>query len=192
MELQMVKNSFSILQRIRNKIKIKGNNHTIILEDGVKTNITGCNIYIKGEKCILHIKKKGCRIKNSHIEIIGNNCKLEIGNKCIIGYDCYLSCKETDTKLIINDNCALSRNIKIMTSDGHPIFQNDKLTNQAKNIIINKKVWLADNVTILKGVEIGSNSIIGINSTVTKSISNNSIAIGNPARVKKENITWEL
>ena len=40
-----------------------------------------------------------------------------------------------------------------------------------------------DDVTILKGVTIGKNSVIGNGSIVTKSIPENVIAAGNPARV---------
>ena len=138
---------------------------------------------------------KGCRIKNSNIEIVNDNCTIEIGKNCIIGYNCYLSCKENNTKLIIKENCSLSRNIKIMTSDGHPIFNNNKTTtqriNNAKDIIINDNIWIADNVTILKGVTIMSNSIIAINSTLTKDVPSNSIFAGNPAKLVKENILWE-
>lgn len=41
-------------------------------------------------------------------------------------------------------------------------------------------------MTILKGVIIGKNSVIGSNSVVCKSIPNNVIASGNPAKVIKE------
>jgi len=51
-------------------------------------------------------------------------------------------------------------------------------------------VWLADNVTILKGVEVAEGSIVGINSTLTKSISSNVIAVGNPAKVVKDGVNW--
>ncbi len=84
-----------------------------------------------------------------------------------------------------------SRNVKIMTSDGHDILENSKRINYAKDINIGNHVWLADNTTILKGVTIGDNSIIGINSTVTKSVPINSIAAGNPAKVVKSSIYWE-
>lgn len=66
-----------------------------------------------------------------------------------------------------------------MTSDGHDILRDGKRINPAKSIYIGSHVWLADNVTILKGVDIGSGSIIGINSTVTKSIGQYCIAAGN-------------
>ena len=43
--------------------------------------------------------------------------------------------------------------------------------------------WLADNVTILEGVQIGNGVIVGAGSVVTKSIPDYAIAVGNPARV---------
>lgn len=84
-----------------------------------------------------------------------------------------------------------SRNVKIMTSDGHNIVRKNERINQARNIAIGNHVWLADNVTILKGVHIGNDSMVGINSTLTKSIETNVIAVGNPAKVIQNNINWE-
>jgi acetyltransferase-like isoleucine patch superfamily enzyme len=42
------------------------------------------------------------------------------------------------------------------------------------------------NVTLLKGVIIGKNSIIGANSLVTKDIPANCIAVGSPCKVIKQ------
>ena len=53
----MNKNNFTFMQRIRNKIKIKGDNNIIELEDNSNTNITGNTIFIKGNNCILKIVK---------------------------------------------------------------------------------------------------------------------------------------
>ena len=186
----MITNKFSIIHKIRNKIRIRGSNHKIILEDGSKTNIKGSNISIKGYNHTLHIKKN-TRIKNINIQITGKNCKIIIGNDVIIGYNSYISAREEGTVLEIDDGAMLSKSAKIMTADGHAIYENGKITNEARSIYIGKKVWIADNVTVLKGVSIGEGSIVGINSTLTKSIPNNVIAIGNPARVKKVNIKWE-
>lgn len=176
--------------KLRNKIKKEPNNNTIVL--GKKTNIRHCNIYIKGSGNTL-IFKDNVNLRDVHIEIDGVNCILEIGENTIIGKNCYLSAREHATKLIIGDNCMFSRNIKIMTSDGHDIY--DSLSknriNLAKDIIIGDRVWLADGVIVLKGVHIGGHSIVGINSIVTTNISKNSIAAGIPAKIIKTNVTWD-
>lgn len=181
-------NNISFIQYLRNKIKIQKNNH-IEIEDNV--GLSGCTIIIKGEKNTLHIKD-GSRLRNMVIEIIGNGCRIEIGRNCVIGHGCYLSAKEENTQLTIGTECMFSRNVNILTSDGHPIYHNKQKINPAQSINISNHVWLADNVTILKGVNIGNNSIVGIHSLVTKSIPANVIAVGIPAKVIKHDISWEL
>ena len=52
-------------------------------------------------------------------------------------------------------------------------------------MIIEDNVWIGVNTTILKGVTIGENSIIGANSLVVKDIPPNVIAGGNPCKVLK-------
>lgn len=62
-------------------------------------------------------------------------------------------------------------------------------------IVIGENCWIGENVTILSNVVIGNNCVIGANSVVTKSIPDNSVAVGIPARVVKkwsfETNTWE-
>jgi acetyltransferase-like isoleucine patch superfamily enzyme len=53
------------------------------------------------------------------------------------------------------------------------------------DIIIGDDVWLGFGVIVLNGVHIGNGAIVGAGSVVTKNISENCIAIGNPARVIK-------
>jgi len=56
----------------------------------------------------------------------------------------------------------------------------------AKPITIENNVWLGGNVTVLAGVTIGENSVIGAGSVVTKNIPPNTLAVGNPCKVIKE------
>ncbi len=55
----------------------------------------------------------------------------------------------------------------------------------SKPVLIGDNVFIGYSVTILKGVQIGNNSIIGANSVVTKSIPANVMAAGNPCKVIK-------
>ena len=176
---------FSFVQKLRNRIKLKG---SCKLDIDKTTKIVGCNIFVKGQDNSITIKDNTV-LRNIFINIIGNNCHLFIGKECMIGDNCELTLKES-TSLTIKDRSGLSRNIKIQTSDGHPLFQNNQRINHAKDVLIGEDVWIGDSVTILKGVTIGSGSVVGINSTLTKSIGQNVVAAGNPAKVVKSNITW--
>lgn len=169
-----------------NKIKKDPGNTFIVSKT---TKMRGCNIRIRGKNNIVEFKEN-TSFRNVKIEVRGRGCHLIVGKNSGMGDNTYVSVRENETKLIIGSDCMFSRNSKIMTSDGHNIYQDNKRINKARDIVIGNKVWIADNVTVLKGVNIGSGSILGINSTITKNVPENCIVAGNPARVLRENISW--
>ena len=65
-----------------------------------------------------------------------------------------------------------------------------------KDVIIEDNVWLGEHVSVLPGVTIGSGTIVGSNSVVTKSLPPNIIAVGIPAKpIKKynfETLIWDV
>ncbi len=56
----------------------------------------------------------------------------------------------------------------------------------AKPINVGNNVWFGGNVTVLGGVTIGDNTVIGAGSVVTKDIPANVVAVGNPCKVIKQ------
>ncbi|MBU1658725.1 acyltransferase [bacterium] len=186
-EGENILNTFSFIHKMRNKIRV---DKSTFLDISKNAKIVNCSITVRGRENRLIISDKAI-LRNVILEIMGNNCTIEIGKKSMIGDNCYLSAKEEGIQLIIQEDCGLSRNVKVMTSDGHPIFQDKVRINPAKDIVIEKHTWIGDNVTILKGVHIGSGCVIGINSTVVKDVPPHSIAVGNPAKVVRENIEWK-
>ena len=68
---------------------------------------------------------------------------------------------------------------------GHPLDaeQRNKGCETARPITVGNSVWLAGNVTVLSGVAIGNNCVIGAGSVVVKDIPPYSVAVGNPCRV---------
>ena len=53
-------------------------------------------------------------------------------------------------------------------------------------VVIEDKVWIGINATILPGVRVGYGAIIGANSVVTKDVPPMTVVAGNPARTIKE------
>jgi len=80
-------------------------------------------------------------------------------------------------------------------NDSYPELPPMERKYRTRPVFIEDNVWIGESVSVLPGVRIGKNSIIGANSVVTKNIPENSIAVGNPARVIKkynfETSFWE-
>lgn len=86
-------------------------------------------------------------------------------------------------KVKIGDNVFVGPNVGIYTPC-HPIDAKERMTFKewAEPITIGNDVWLGGNVTILPGVTIGDNVVIGAGSVVTKDIPSNCVAVGNPCK----------
>ena len=75
-----------------------------------------------------------------------------------------------------------------ITTVGHPLTPKGRREHlaQASEIRIGNDVWLGANVTVLQGVTIGNNVVIGAGAVVNRDIPDNSLAVGVPAKVIKE------
>ena len=55
-------------------------------------------------------------------------------------------------------------------------------------ICLHDNTWLGTHVVIMPGITIGEGSVVGSSSVVTKSIGNNKVYAGSPAKLIKERI----
>lgn len=135
-------------------IMIGDNNHFV---SSSYINHIGLN-----RKCSISTETKSAILE------IGNNCGFSSTNICCFDH------------ISIGNNVRVGANSVIMDSDFH---NNDVRVEGPKPIRIDDNVWIGANVVIMKGVHIGENCIIGINSVVTKDIPANSVAAGVPCKV---------
>ena len=83
----------------------------------------------------------------------------------------------------IGDLVLIGPNVNIITA-GHPLEPSQRRAYvEAKPIVIEKNVWIATAVTILGGVTVGENSVIGAGAVVTKDVPANSFVAGVTAKV---------
>lgn len=112
------------------------------------------------------------------------------GEYCYANYNfCCVDC----CPVKIGDRVFFGPNVSILTpmhpflaKERNPYLHNDGyITDKeyAKPIIIESDVWICGNVTILGGVTIGHDTVIGAGSVVTRDIPSGVLAFGNPCRV---------
>jgi len=83
----------------------------------------------------------------------------------------------------IGDLVMIGPNVNIITA-GHPLEPSKRRAYlEAKPIVIEKNVWIATAATILGGVTVGENSVVGAGAVVTKDVPANSFVAGVPAKV---------
>lgn len=128
---------------------------------------------------------------NVHIH---STCTVLVPSKMSIGSNSSISAYTTifaGSGVIIGKDCLISSNCSI-SSVSHTqeavIRYNDDPPEMTKSklVVLGDNVWIGMNACILPGVEIGSNSIVGAGSVVTKNIPANQVWVGNPARFIKE------
>jgi acetyltransferase-like isoleucine patch superfamily enzyme len=106
--------------------------------------------------------------------------EIRVGRKVFINQCCTIYDMGGVT---IGDLVLIGPNVNIITA-GHGMKPDERRAYvEAKPIVIEKNVWIAAAVTILGGVTIGENSVIGAGAVVTKDVPPNSFAAGVPAIV---------
>lgn len=111
----------------------------------------------------------------------------EYGNHIEVGENFYANayCTMLDVgKIKIGDDVLFGPNVSLYTA-GHPIHPQSRKSGYEYGIpiTIGDRVWIGGSCVVMPGVSIGSDTVIGAGSVVTKDIPDGVIATGNPCKV---------
>jgi len=106
---------------------------------------------------------------------------IHVGENFFANFDCTIL---DVCEVRIGDNCMLAPGVSIYTAT-HPIDPYKRIAGPelGKPITIGHNVWIGGRAIINPGVTIGDNAVIASGAVVTKSVPDNTIVGGNPARV---------
>ncbi len=141
--------------------------------------IIGNNNHIKAEFCIrfggkCSIGNYNCINENTEIRC---DEEINIGDFNMISYECIIF--DTNTHVMYPPEVRRKMTMKDFPSIGteyeKPVTAPVKIGNDC---------WLGKRAVLLKGSQLGNNSIVALCALVTKPVPENHIAFGNPAQVK--------
>lgn len=144
-----------------------------------------------GKRCGIHIFKKGkinCRgriIINDDVMLFAKGALILGKNFGINKYSRIVA----HERIEIGDNVTVGQFATILDHDHRYEFEGENLQLDGyvtAPIKIGNNVWIADKCTILKGVTIGNNVIVGANTLVNKDVPDNVIIGGSPFRILKK------
>lgn len=106
------------------------------------------------------------------------------------------TCKGQGNALLIGEDCMFATEILINPTDFHAVvdLKTNKILNEAagpvRPIVIHPHVWLGGRAIVMKGVTIGTGSVVAAASVVTRNLPDRVVAGGNPARVLRSDVSW--
>jgi carbonic anhydrase/acetyltransferase-like protein (isoleucine patch superfamily) len=170
------------------KFDIIGNENTIIIQPG--TVVSNTTIFMRGNRHRLLLGPH-CKYMGGSLHFEDQDCSIELGEYTTVE-SAHLAVTEPGKKITIGKDCMLSTDVTFRTGDSHSILDTDTLKriNNAKDIAIADHVWIGANTTILKGVKIGTGSVISSSAVITIDVPANSIAGGIPGKLLKSGINW--
>lgn len=107
-----------------------------------------------------------------------NNVK--IGKRVIIQANCLMMAAGGIT---LEDDVLIAANVQLI-SNNHDL--DNRMVITCKPVRICRRAWIGAGATVLPGVTVGENAVVGAGSVVTHDVAPNTIVAGNPARLIRE------
>ena len=108
---------------------------------------------------------------------------ITLGNRVFFNFNCVvLDC----ARVTVGDDVMFGPNVQIYPAT-HPLDHVERKSGRelGKAISIGSDVWIGGGAIVCPGVRIGSRSVIGAGSVVTRDVPEGVLAVGNPCRVMR-------
>lgn len=163
-----------------------GDNDILIGTNKLKHSKT--ETYVRLREHSLWDATGGCDVSyGSTIEVL-QNAKLKTGYFTMNSFSTIV----TSDRITMGSDVMIARNVIIYDSDFHQVMVEKKPLRKSLPVTIGDHVWLGSRSIILKGVNIGKNSIVSAGTVVTADVNEGTMVAGKQwLRVLKEDVDWD-
>jgi acetyltransferase-like isoleucine patch superfamily enzyme len=142
-----------------------------------------------GRNLELQIAKRG-RIRFGRFVWIGDGTKIrchegvvEIGPKAVLGQEVTISAYQ---RVRIGEQCVIADRAMFIDFDHGMVEIERPIRVQGiykRDVEVGSNVWIGYGASVLRGVRVGDNSVLGTYTVVTRSVPANAVVVGAPARI---------
>jgi tetrahydrodipicolinate N-acetyltransferase len=124
---------------------------------------------------------RGCRVT------VWDGASLSIGTRSFVNDGSTIVCYE---RIRIGSGCAISWNTTVTDTDVHRLTRDGREQQRTAPVDIADSCWIGTGAIVLKGVTVGTGSVVAAGSVITRPVGPGVLVGGTPARVLDENVSW--
>ena len=107
---------------------------------------------------------------------------LRLGERVFINSGCRF---QDQGGITVGDDCLIGHDV-VMATLNHDMDPSRRADLHPAPIVVGNRVWIGAKATVLPGVTIGEDAVVGAGSVVTKDVPAGTVVVGSPARVVRE------
>ena len=107
---------------------------------------------------------------------------LRLGERVFINSGCRF---QDQGGITVGDDCLIGHDV-VMATLNHDMDPSRRADLHPAPIVVGNQVWIGAKATVLPGVTIGEDAVVGAGSVVTKDVPAGTVVVGSTARVVRE------